>query len=170
MAEGKQTAVTRLLRLTGLIEDTLLVGMLGAMIVLTTAQIVLRNVFDGAIIWADPLLRVAVIWVGMIGAMVATRNDRQISIDAVSRFLPDLWKARMRVVTDLFTAVVSAVVAWSAFRLMIDDRAAGGLAIAKVPVWVCESILPVAFAVIALRYLLFAIKHLRAGIAEEDVP
>lgn len=170
MAEGKQTAVTRLLRLTGLIEDTLLVGMLGAMIVLTTAQIVLRNVFDGAIIWADPLLRVAVLWVGMIGAMVATRNDRQISIDAVSRFLPDLWKARMRVVTDLFTAVVSAVVAWSAFRLMIDDRAAGGLAIAKVPVWVCESILPVAFAVIALRYLLFAIKHLRAGIAEEDVP
>ena len=170
MAEGKQTAVTRLLRLTGLIEDTLLVGMLGAMIVLTTAQIVLRNLFDGAIIWADPLLRVAVLWVGMIGAMVATRNDRQISIDAVSRFLPDLWKARMRVVTDLFTAVVSAVVAWSAFRLMIDDRAAGGLAIAKVPVWVCESILPVAFAVIALRYLLFAIKHLRAGIAEEDVP
>jgi TRAP-type C4-dicarboxylate transport system permease small subunit len=170
MAEGKQTAVTRLLRLTGLIEDTLLVGMLGAMIVLTTAQIVLRNLFDGAIIWADPLLRVAVLWVGMIGAMVATRNDRQISIDAVSRFLPDLWKARMRVVTDLFTVVVSAVVAWSAFRLMIDDRAAGGLAIAKVPVWVCESILPVAFAVIALRYLLFAIKHLRAGIAEEDVP
>jgi len=169
MADGKQSAVTRLLRLTGLIEDTLLVGMLAAMIILTAAQIVLRNLFDGAIIWADPLLRVAVLWVGMIGAMVATRNDRQISIDAVSRFLPDLWKARMRVVTDLFTAVVSAVVAWSAFRLMIDDRAAGGLAIAKVPVWVCESILPVAFAVIALRYLLFAIKHLRAGIAEEDV-
>jgi TRAP-type C4-dicarboxylate transport system permease small subunit len=105
----------------------------------------------------------------MIGAMVATRNDRQISIDAVSRFLPDLWKARMRVVTDVFTAVVSAVVAWSAYRLMIDDRAAGGLTIAKVPVWVCESILPVAFAIIAIRYLLFAIKHLREGISEGDV-
>ena len=169
MADGKQSAVTRLLWLTRLIEDALLVLLLGAMIVLAGTQIVLRNLFDGAIVWADPLLRVAVLWVGMIGAMVATRNDRQISIDAVSRFLPDLWKARMRVVTDLFTAVVSAVVAWSAYRLMVDDRAAGGLAIAKVPVWVCESILPVAFAVIALRYLLFAIKHLRAGIAEEDV-
>ena len=169
MAEGKRSVVTRLLWLTRLIEDALLVLLLGAMIVLAGTQIVLRNLFDGAIVWADPLLRVAVLWVGMIGAMVATRNDRQISIDAVSRFLPDLWKARMRVVTDLFTAVVSAVVAWSAYRLMVDDRAAGGLAIAKVPVWVCESILPVAFAVIALRYLLFAIKHLRAGIAEEDV-
>ena len=168
MAEGKRSVVTRLLWLTRLIEDALLVFLLGSMVLLAGAQIVLRNLFDGAIIWADPLLRVAVLWVGMIGAMVATRNDRQISIDAVSRFLPNLWKARMRVVTDLFTAVVSAVVAWSAYRLMIDDRAAGGVAIAKVPVWVCESILPVAFAVIAVRYLLFAIKHLRAGISEED--
>jgi len=169
MAAGKRSAVSRLLRLTRLIEDALLVILLGSMVLLAGAQIVLRNLFDGAILWADPLLRVSVLWVGMIGAMVATRNDRQISIDAVSRFLPDLGKARVRIVTDLFTAVVSAIVAWSAYRLMIDDRAAGGVAIAKVPVWVCESILPVAFAVIALRYLLFAIKHLRAGIAEEDV-
>jgi TRAP-type C4-dicarboxylate transport system permease small subunit len=152
-----------------LIEDALLVLLLGAMVLLAGTQIVLRNFFDGAILWADPLLRVAVLWVGMIGAMVATRNDRQITIDAVSRFLPERWNARRRVVTDLFTATVSAVVAWSAYRLMIDDRAAGGLAIANVPVWVCESILPVAFAVISIRYVLFAIKHLRAGIAEEDV-
>jgi len=170
MPNDSQSAVTRLLRWTRLIEDALLVFLLGSMVVLACTQIVLRNLFDGAIIWADPLLRVAVLWVGMIGAMVATRNDRQISIDAVSRFLPDLWKARMRVVTDLFTAAVSTVVAWSAFRLMMDDRAAGGVAIAKVPVWVCESILPVAFAVIALRYLLYAIKHLRKGLAEEDAP
>ncbi len=169
MAEGKLSAVNRLLWLTRLIEDALLVLLLAAMIVLAGAQIVLRNVFDGAILWADPLLRVAVLWVGMIGAMVATRNDRQISIDAVSRFLPDLWNARIRVITDLFTAVVSAVVAWSAFRLMVDDRAAGGVAIANVPVWVCESILPLAFSIIALRYVLFAIKNFRAGITEEDL-
>jgi len=170
MAGGKQSAVTRLLWVTRLVEDGLLVFLLAAMVALAGAQIVLRNLFHGAILWADPLLRVAVLWIGMIGAMVATRNDRQITIDAVSRFLPDLWKARMRVVTDLFTAVVSAVVAWSAYRLMMDDRAAGGVAIATVPVWVCESILPVAFAVISLRYLLFAIQHLRHGNAEEDVP
>ncbi len=168
MAAGKRSAVSRLLWLTRLIEDALLVFLLGSMVILAGAQIVLRNLFDGAILWADPMLRVSVLWVGMIGAMVATRNDRQISIDAVSRFLPDLWKARVRIVTDLFTAVVSAIVAWSAYRLMIDDRAAGGVAIANVPVWVCESILPVAFAVIALRYLLFAIKHLRTATGEED--
>jgi len=168
MEHTEPSFVGRLLRATALIEDALLVVILAAMVGLATTQIVLRNLFDGAILWADPMLRVGVLWVGMIGAMVATRGDKQISVDAVSRFLPTRWKARIRVVTDLFTAVVSAVVAWSALRLVLDDRAAGGTAVAFVPVWACEAILPLAFAVIALRYLLFAIKHTKMSVARED--
>lgn len=161
--------MSRLLRLTVLAEDALLVLILAAMIGLAATQIILRNLFDGAILWADPMLRVSVLWVGMIGAMVATRIDKQISVDAVSRFLPTHLKARVRVATDVFTAFVSGVVAWSALRLVLDDRAAGGTAVAFVPVWACEVILPVAFGVIALRYFLFAIKHMKLSVAEEDV-
>ena len=139
------------------------------MVVVAGTQIILRNLFDGALLWADPLLRVSVLWIGMIGAMVATRHDKQISVDALSRFLPEQWKARLRVVTDLFTAVVSSVVAWSAYRLMMEDRAAGGMSIGFAPVWVCEAVLPVGFAVIALRYLLYGVKHLRQGFAEEEL-
>ena len=142
--------------------------LLAAMLSVAGTQIVLRNFFDGALLWADPLLRVAVLWVGMLGAMVATRGDKQISMDVVSRFLPDRGRAGVRVVTDLFTAAVSAVVAWSAYQLMIEDRAAGGLAIAFVPVWLCESILPVAFAVISVRYLLFAVRHFRTAITKVE--
>jgi TRAP-type C4-dicarboxylate transport system permease small subunit len=164
----ESSAVGRLLRVTALVEDALLVLILAAMVILSATQIILRNLFDGAILWADPMLRVAVLWVGMIGAMVATRSDKQISVDAVSRFLPTLWKARVRVITDLFTAAVSGVVAWSALRLVLDDRAAGGTAVAFVPVWACEAILPVAFGVIAVRHLLFAIKHMKVSVTKED--
>jgi TRAP-type C4-dicarboxylate transport system permease small subunit len=170
MERTESSIVGHLLRATALIEDALLVLILAAMVGLAATQIVLRNLFDGAIIWADPMLRVSVLWVGMIGAMVATRSDKQISVDAVSRFLPSHLRARVRVITDLFTSVVAAVVAWSAYRLVLDDRAAGVTAIAFVPVWICEVILPVAFAVIAFRYALFAIKHLRLSFAPEDEP
>ena len=163
------SVIGRLLKATALIEDALLVVILTVMIGLATTQIILRNLFDGAILWADPMLRVSVLWVGMIGAMVATRSDKQISVDAVSRFLPTRMKARVRVVTDLFTAVVSGFVSWSALRLVLDDRAVGVTAVAFVPVWVCETILPVAFGVIALRYLLFSVQHFKQGIAPEDV-
>jgi len=169
MTERETTVLNRVQRAILRFEDALLVGLLTAMILVAAAQILLRNLFDSAILWADPLLRVAVLWVGMIGAMVATRYDKQITIDAVSRFVPQHWKFRLRVITDLFTAAVSAVVAWSAFRLMMGDRADGGLAIAFVPVWVCESILPVAFAVIAVRYLLFAVEHIRKSGASEEL-
>ena len=168
MERAEPSVVSRILRVTAFLEDALLVLILGAMVVLSASQIVLRNLFDGAILWAGPMLRVGVLWVGMIGAMVATRSDKQISIDVVSRFLPTRWNARVRVLTDLFTAIVAAVVAWSAFRLVLDDRAAGVTAVAFVPLWVCEAILPVAFGVIALRYTLFAIKHLRAGVLGEN--
>ncbi len=162
------SVVSRLLRATALVEDALLVLILAAMVILAATQIILRNFFDGAILWAGPMLRVGVLWVGMIGAMVATRSDKQISIDAVSQFLSPRWKARVRVLTDLFTAIVAAVVAWSALRLVLDDRAAGVTAVAFVPLWVCEAILPAAFGVIAIRYSLFAIRHLRASIVGED--
>ena len=165
MDGAEASVVTRLLRVTSLIEDALLVVILAAMVALSATQIILRNLFDSAILWADPILRVAVLWVGMIGAMVATRSDKQISVDALSRFLPGRWKARVRVVTDLFTAVVSAVVAWHAYRLVLDDRAAAVTTVAFLPMWFFEVILPIAFAVIAFRYLLFAIVHLRIGFA-----
>jgi TRAP-type C4-dicarboxylate transport system permease small subunit len=169
MEHTEPSLVSRLLRMTAFVEDALLVLILAAMVGLATTQILLRNLFDGAILWADPMLRVGVLWVGMIGAMVATRGDKQISVDAVSRFLPTRWKARVRVITDLFTAVVSWVVAWSALRLVLDDRSAGVTAVAFVPVWICEAVLPVAFGIIALRYLLFAARNLKASFADEEV-
>ncbi len=164
------TLFARLLRVAALLEDALLVLLLVAMVAVAGTQILLRNLFDGALLWADPLLRVSVLWVGMIGAMVATRHDKQISVDVLSRFLPPHWEARVRVVTDLFTASVSAVVAWSALRLVLEDRAAGGMTIGPVPVWICETIVPVAFASIALRYLLYAVRHARQSALRLELP
>ena len=68
------------------IEDALLVLLLSIMIVLATTQILLRNFFDLGFVWADPLLRVMVLWLGMIGATVATRDNRHIRIDLLSQF------------------------------------------------------------------------------------
>ena len=42
-------------------EDTALVVLLGSMIVLAVLQIVLRQFFDGAIVWADELIKIIVL-------------------------------------------------------------------------------------------------------------
>ena len=56
-----------------IVENGLLVLLLTGMILLAMLQIVLRNGWDTGLSWADPTLRVAVLWVTLLGAMAATR-------------------------------------------------------------------------------------------------
>jgi len=168
MSASRPTVAARLLRALAAIEDGLLVVLLLMMIVLAAVQIALRNLLDSSLLWADPALRVMVLWIGMIGAMVATRFDKQISVDAVSRYLPPRWKASARVVTDLFTSAVSFLLAWHSVRLILEDRTGGLMVFGSVPLWVCELALPLAFGVIAIRYLVHGLLHGKDALRPEN--
>lgn len=152
----------RAVRAIAAVEDAVLVVIVAAMIALAASQIFLRNVLDGGIAWGDPLLRVLVLWVGLVGAMVATREDNQITIDVLSRFLPERLRQVTRCVTDLFTAAVCAILAWHGAHFVLLDWQDGVVAFAGVPAWACEIIIPVGFGAIALRYLLFCGTRLKS--------
>lgn len=142
----------RLLRATASIEDGILALLLAAMIALAGTQILLRNLLETGLVWGDPLLRVTVMWVGLLGAMAATRDDNHISIDVVSRYLKPRAKTASRLVTDLFTAMVCGLLAYHGARFVLLDKEAGTLAFAFVPTWICEVIIPFGFGIIALRF------------------
>lgn len=150
----------RLARVTAAIEDGLLVMLLSAMIVLAGSQIVLRNFWDAGLFWADPLLRVSVLWVGLLGAMAATRDDNHITVDILSRVLSERARSAGRVITDLFTSAVCGLLAYHGARMVRMDYEAGLLAFAAVPAWACELIIPIGFGVIAVRFLLSSLDHL----------
>jgi len=169
-ASRPKTALGQVLRWAGWFEDGVLVALLAVMVLLAAAQILLRDVFHAGLLWADPALRVLVLWVGMLGAVAATRDDRQITVDVVSRFLPPRWRSAARVVTDLFAAAVSGLLAWHGARLVLDERAAATTTFGELPVWVCELVLPVAFGVIAARYLLLGGTHLVRAVKGGDAP
>lgn len=144
----------QLLRIFLLIEDALLVALLAAMILLSSAQIFLRNFFDAGIVWADPSLRVLVLWIGLLGAMVATRNSRHISIDILSHFLSDQHKAWINRLTDLFAALICLLVSWHAARFVLFEMEDGSTLFLNIPAWICELIIPIGFAIMGLRFLL----------------
>ena len=137
-------------------EDVFLAVLLSAMVLLAPLQILLRNLFDQGITWADPLIRALVLWVGLLGAVAASRGDRHISIDAVSRMIDPRARTVLAGATSLFTAVVSALVAWHSGRFVLDERAYGSMAFSGIPAWLLQSIIPIAFGLIAIRYLLRA--------------
>ena len=100
----------------------------------------------------------------MLGAMVATRENNHISIDAVSRYLPLQWRSYASVVTRLIAAVVCAVVAWYSFEFVRFEYEDQTLAFASVPNWMCQIILPAGFAVMSARFLLLVLKALRVAV------
>lgn len=149
--------LTRGLKVLHWLEDGLLVGLLLTMVGLAVLQIVLRNGFDGGFLWAESFLRVLVLWIGLAGAMAASREHRHISIDILGRFLPETAAKVVAVFNALFTAGVCAALAWYTLDFVKLEYEAPVMAFANVPTWVCESIMPIAFTVIALRYLLLAV-------------
>lgn len=153
-------ALNRAVRFICAVEDGLLASVLGAMVILATAQIVLRNLFDASFIWGDPILRVLVLWVGLLGAMAASRERKHITVDVLSRVLKGRARAAADVLTNLFAGAVTGILAWQTARFVAFDYVGGTIAIRQaplvgdIPTWWLELIIPVAFAIMSLRFAL----------------
>ncbi|MEP6939174.1 MAG: TRAP transporter small permease [Rudaea sp.] len=142
------------------IEKWLLTILVLILVLLAGGQILLRNLFGGGISWADPFLRTLVVWTAMLGALAAVRDDKHIAVDVLQRFLPAGAQRIARIVTLLFAAVVCAAMAWYSIAFVGIDFATPANAVSDgvpgIAPWVLESILPVGFGLMALRFLLRA--------------
>lgn len=136
------------------LEDTLLVGMLAAMLLLAFGQIIARNLFQTGIVWGDLAVKVMVLWVGLVGAMVAARQNKHITIDTLSRYLPPKLKRPISAVLNLFAAVACGVAAYASFRFVHMEYLDGAKAFGNVPIWITAAVIPLALGVMALRYLM----------------
>ena len=148
------------------VEDGILVLLLGTMILLAALQIVLRNLWDSGIPWGDPLLRTLVLWVAMVGVMVATRHREHIKIDLLSRYLPAWLEETVRRATDLFAALACGLFSWQCGRFVLFEWQDGNRFYGEVPAWLPEVILPLGFGVLAARFLIQALSRPQSG-AEE---
>jgi TRAP-type C4-dicarboxylate transport system permease small subunit len=149
------------------VEDAVLVIILSGMILLAAGQIVARNFFDFGFIWSDELLRMLVLWIAVAGAVAASRTDKHINIAILDRFLPSRLNDGVKIIIDLFTAGVCAVVTWYAINFVRTSYEYGDVLLGDVPAWLLQLVLPVGFGLISWRYTLFSLKRL-AGLFRAD--
>ncbi len=158
---GALTAIIeRLDRFGRLLENIALVIMLGGMILLAVSQIVLREVFNTGVFWADEAVKLMVLWLAMVGSIAASRDNRHIRIDVLSHVLPGVLVNVARIVVDLFAAAVCAVIAWQAWRyLQVEIEFASDFQVlGDTPAWIAHVIVPAAFALVSYRFVILAIK------------
>jgi len=70
------------------VEDALTALLVSALLLLSLVQIAMRLFFHSGLDWAEPVSRVGVLWLALLGALGAARAHRHIAIDALPKLLP----------------------------------------------------------------------------------
>ena len=153
------TLITRVLHR---LEDSLLVLLLLAMIVLAGADILARSLFGGGLVWIPPLLRVMVLWLGLLGALLATRTREHIAIDLASRLAGPGLRRLLALISSVFAAVVCLLLAWHSQNFVRFAWEFGDVAFGRVPAWPLQIIIPLSFALMGLRFMLQGVQDLLA--------
>ena len=91
-------------------EDFLLAAVLFVMLFLAITDIAMRLATGGSLIWIPPVLQVLVLWLGLLGALLASRSQEHIAIDVLSRFVGPFGKKICGISGSLFAAIVCSIV------------------------------------------------------------
>ncbi|MCD6570289.1 MAG: TRAP transporter small permease [Deltaproteobacteria bacterium] len=123
------------------------------MIVLSFINIVMRNTTGGGIAWADKLLINLVLWVGILGGAVASKDNNHITIDVVSNFIPVRYHKYLNAITNCFAAFICAVLAYEAYNLVAQiEYPAHQVFILHIQTWIPMAIMPFGLALMSFRF------------------
>jgi TRAP-type C4-dicarboxylate transport system permease small subunit len=141
-------------------ETFVLVLVLGIMVIFAFLQVVLRNIFHEGILWGDIFLRHLVLWVGFLGASLATREQKHINIDLFSRFMSDKGKMVVRFCTNLFSVFICYLMADASWTFVQDEQMMGTVIFADIPAWYFQTIIPIGFFLMSFRFLTQALENI----------
>ena len=146
-------------------EGWLVILFLTLMVSLTFIQVLLRNLFIyahagwandlmGRFDWAEPFVRLLVLWVSFLGASLVTGENKHIKIDLLTHLIPVSWLPLREGLLSLAGTVVSALMIRASLFYIRTEMTFGGNLFLGLPTWIAQGILPVGFSLICFRFLL----------------
>ncbi|ETW95848.1 MAG: hypothetical protein ETSY2_47510 [Candidatus Entotheonella gemina] len=144
----------RLEQWISVLERAAVVVSFAGLMLLGLLQIILRNVFASGLFGADEILRHLVLWVGFLGASLATREQRHLRIDILSRMLPSKYQLWLDAGTHLLALAGCVMLAQAAWAFVREEWMAETVLTAGIAAWIVQSIIPLGFGLMACRFAL----------------
>ena len=138
------------------IESFLVILLLLLLCLLAFFQVVLRNVFSFSFVWADIVVRMAVLWVAILGASIATSERGHIHIDLLSRVVPSPYNRYL----DAFLSLVAAGACFCFFLVAMKfvsvEKEVGAVIhmLRGAPEWLFTLIFPAGFILMSFKFFL----------------
>ena len=142
------------------LERALVVLLLTGLLGLGLLQVIERNLLASGIFWADELLQHMVLWLGFLGASLATREHRHLSIDVLTHFLPTRWQFWLGLLVNAAALGLCVLLVQAVWGLVRSEYIAGTMLTFGVPTWLAQSIVPLGFGAITLRFALLLLETL----------
>jgi TRAP-type C4-dicarboxylate transport system permease small subunit len=139
------------------IEGALLIFLLLVMLFMAFGQVLLRNFFSGGLVWGDILLRHLVLWIGFLGAALATSGERHLNIDALTRYLPERLKGAIATLTNIFAAFVCFLLFNASLTFIDFEIANKNTVLGDIPSWYAQIIIPVGYGLLTFHFIIRAI-------------
>jgi TRAP-type transport system small permease protein len=114
--------------------------------------------------WPDPLAKHLVLWVALFGAGAAAADHSHIAIDALIYILPERGRRFVGLFTNLITIIICLIFTWLAFGFARGEFAnsTGELTFFGLQTSWLSGILPIGFALLALRSLVVLVADAKA--------
>lgn len=142
-------------------ENGIVVVALAAMVLLPCSEILLRKLSQSGLAAADPLTKHLVLLVGTLGAALAARENRLLSLSTLSHHFTGWIKTAAQVFSSGFAGAMCALLCGASIELVLASRRLGKELVYGFPVWGAQSLLVIGFALIAARVLWHAGKTWR---------
>jgi len=100
------------------------------------------------------------LWVGFLGASLATREKKHINIDLFTRFFKGKAKALIVSITNFFAAIVCWFLTSAAWTFVMDEKSYNSIIFNDIPAWYFQIIIPVGFFLMSFRFIIIAIENI----------
>ena len=122
----EQTFFAKAGRITDAIEETLIAFFLGAMTLLTFANVIFRYVFNDNILWALELTVFMFAWMGLVGASYGVKKHFHIGVDVIINMVSEPKRkvlALLAAAGCLAFSILLLVGSWNYWYPFVTERA-----------------------------------------------
>ena len=134
-------------------EDLFVCFALAGMVILPVLEIILRPTLHLGISGSTIIVQHLTLIISLAGGAIAARENRLLSISTVGHLLKGRPAGVARLFSGAFSAAIALALCLASFQFVAQERANPGLLAYGIPIWVVELVLPLGFAIIAMRLL-----------------